>query len=274
MRPARDHGDTLSRMWPAFVFSALIFPSTSTSAPPPLTFDIGPIVTNASMTFGTDPTETVTRFELRNDWQRRHDGAEADILTARLDVGLFERFLFRADIPGAHVSPNGASSDAGIGDMRAQLGWRAFEDPLLSMYFGLGFVLNTAAEDSLGDGWNQIVPMVAASGSLPEIRSRLFETIEHFVSFSGDGDRTGIANTKTQVRLMTEWSDTIWTQAGGTFVIDWKSGEQTGLALDLEIGHMLGKNVGVWIRPGFRVFGEDIPGIDDWSVQVGLRWLL
>lgn len=262
-------------MWPAFAFSALFVPTAAPAAPfsfAPL-YDVGPIVTNASTTFGTDPTETVTRVEISNEWQARQHGDEADVLTARFDVGLFERFLLRADVPGVYASPEGASSDAGIGDVRAQIGWRAFEDPLLRMYFGLGVVLDTAAEDSLGDGWNQIVPIAAASGSLPAIRSRLYETIEHFVSFSGDGERRGIATTRTRVRLMTEWSDAVWTQAGGTFVVDWKSGEQTGLALDVEAGRAFGEHVRAWIRPEIGVFGEDVPGIVDWSIAVGVRWL-
>jgi hypothetical protein len=115
--------------------------------------------------------------------------------------------------------------------------------------------------------------MVAASGALPEIRSHLYETVEHFVSFDGDPDRPGVALTKLDIHVMTEWSTTTWTRVGGEFFVDWKGGEHTGLNVDAELGKSLGPGLEIWIRPGFGVFGEDVPGVVEWSVAAGVRWL-
>jgi hypothetical protein len=226
----------------------------------------------SSLSFGTDPTEPLTRFEIAYDHDKLPNGDVIDRATARFDLAIADRFVVRVDVPYAYVSPEGADSDQGLSDVRAQIGWRAYTDPTFSIFFGGGVVFDSAAADDLGSGQKQIVPMVAASGALPEIRSRLHETIEHFVSYDSDGARTGIALTKIDLHLMTEWSPTTWTQAGGEYFVDWKGGEQTGLNLDVEFGKSLGEGFVFWVKPGAGVFGKDVPGVVDWNVVVGVRW--
>lgn len=227
----------------------------------------------SSLTFGTDPTEALTRFEIGYVHADQREGSVLDQATGRFDLGFGERVALRFDLPFAHAAPEDGQDRTGLGDVRAQIGWRAYSDADFSIFFGGGVVLDTAEDDALGTGQNQIVPMVAASGSLPEIRSHLYETIEHFVSFDGDPDRSGVALTKLDLHLMTEWSPTTWTQAGGEFFVDWKGGEHTGLDLDVEIGKSLGPRCAIWIRPGVGVFGDDVPGVVDWSIAAGVRWV-
>jgi hypothetical protein len=76
------------------------------------------------------------------------------------------------------------------------------------------------------------------------------------------------------MHLMTEWSPEIWTQVGGEFFVDWAEGEDTGLNFDVELGRSVGKGLVVWVKPAVGVFGEDVPGVVDWSVLVGARWNL
>jgi hypothetical protein len=226
----------------------------------------------SSFTFGTDPTEAVTRLEVAYEHAKLRNGDVVDAATTRLDVALFERIVLRADVPFAYVDPAGPA-EKGFGDVRAQIGWRAFSDPTFSIFFGGGVVLDSAEEDVLGSGQKQVVAMVAASGALPESRSRLYQTIEHFVSFDTDNDREGVALTKLDIHLMTEWSPTVWTQAGGEFFVDWKGGEDVGLNLDVEIGTYAGAGFSFWVRPGVGLFGEDVPGVVDWNVVAGVRWV-
>jgi hypothetical protein len=231
------------------------------------------LVRGVSATHGTDPTEPVTRVELTLDHQDRQNGEEADVFTARFDLGLAERLAFRFDAPFANVASQGASSDEGLGDVRAQLGWRAFDEPGFSMFVGAAVIFNTASEESLGEGKNQFVPYIAASGALPDIHSRLFEVFEHFSSFSGDPERGGITESKLQLHLMTKWNDSVWTQLGGAFFMDWLGGEHGGITADAEVGMATSANLAFWVRPGVGLVGEDVPGVYDWSVLVGVRWL-
>jgi len=231
------------------------------------------LMRGVSTTHGTDPTEPVTRLELTFDHQDRQNGVEADVCTARFDLGLAEKLVFRFDAPFALVTPEGASSDQGLGDVRAQLGWRAFDEPTFSMFIGAAVIFDTASEETLGEGKNQFVPYIAASGGLPDIRSRVFEVFEHFSSFSGDPERGGITESKLQLHLMTNWTDAMWTQIGGSFFMDWLGGEHGGITVDAEVGIATSTDLAFWVRPGVGLVGDDVPGVYDWSVLVGVRWL-
>jgi hypothetical protein len=172
-----------------------------------------------------------------------------------------------------YSKPEGDASTTGYGDVRVQLGWNAFDDREFRMFFAGGVILDTAAEDETGTGRDQVVAMIAGSGSIPEITSRLYETFEHFVSFAGDENRPGIALSKLDIHLMTEWANQFWTQTGGTFLVDWKGGEHTGLTFDVEIGRTISSNAALWVRPGVGVWGDDVPGVYDWNIVAGVRWL-
>jgi len=229
--------------------------------------------TQSSTTFGTDPTEPLTRVEVTFDHAELRRDALRTALRTRFDVGFFDALVLRAEVPLAHVNPADGHSETGIGDVHARLGWRAFDDRSFAMFFGGGVVLNTADEPALGQGTDQVVLQASASAALPGIRSRLFETIEHFVSFDSDRERQAVALTKIDMHLMTEWSQTVWTQSGGAFLIDWKSGDQTGLNLDFEIGKQTNSGFAIWLKPAVGVFGHDIAGVVDWSFTLGVRWL-
>ncbi|MBL8859252.1 MAG: hypothetical protein JNL28_12145 [Planctomycetes bacterium] len=227
----------------------------------------------ASTTFGTDPTETLTRVEVTFDQSELRRDAMRTALKTRFDLGIVDVLALRAEMPFARLDPSDGSAETGGGDARVQLGWRAFDDPSFSMFFAGGVVLNTANDRVLGQGADQVVLQASASAALPGIRSRLFETIEHFVSYDRDRDRDGVALTKIDLHLMTEWSQTAWTQSGAEFFIDWKRGDQTGLNLDFEIGKQTNSGFAIWLKPAVGLFGHDIEGVVDWSVTVGVRWL-
>lgn len=229
--------------------------------------------TSPSNTFGTDPTETLTRVEIAVGYSDlRHDAAQS-VLTARLDYGFHDRFALRADLPFTHFDPDDAATESGVGDVRAQFGWRAFDERSFAMFFASGLVLDTAAEDALGKGSDQFVFMAAGAGALPEIRSRLTETIEHFVSYDTNEGGEGVALTKFDIHLMTEWSSRSWTRAGTELFIDWKNGEQVGMNVDLELGRASSSGFAVWCGPSVGLFGQDIDGVVDWRFSVGARWL-
>ena len=80
-----------------------------------------------SITFGTDPTEPVSRVEAVLDYSDLRLDAVRTALTARFDYAFLDQFVLRAEAPLAHFDPEGPASDSGYGDLRAQFGWRAFD---------------------------------------------------------------------------------------------------------------------------------------------------
>jgi hypothetical protein len=229
--------------------------------------------TSPSTTFGTDPTEPVSRVEAVLDYSDLRLDAVRTALSTRFDYAFLDQFALRADVPFVHLDPDGGSSESGHGDLRAQFGWRAFDRRTFAMFFAGGVVLDTASEDALGKGSDRVVVMAAASGLLPEIRSRVTETMEHFVSYDRSEGGEGVALTKIDIHLMTEWSPHAWTRAGTEFFVDWKNGEQTGMNVDLELGRGYDSGIALWIAPAVGLFGYDIDGVVDLRLSVGMRWL-
>lgn len=221
---------------------------------------------------GTDPTWTRTRIELRNEWRALRAGARADVGTLRVDWAPIGRIVARVEVPYAWLEPRGASSDRGLGDVRTLLGWNSFRDPNFSMFFGAGLVFDTADEDSLGQGKNQIVPTVAAAGAIPEIHSKLFETFTHAVSYGGSSSRRGVQLSRLDIDLMTDWPNAFWTELGTTVTVDSVGADKDGLGFAAEVGKMLNPNVGLWLRPGVGGIGNDT-SVPNWSFEVGVRWL-
>ena len=226
-----------------------------------------------SITFGTDPTEPVSRVEAVLDYSDLRLDAVRTALTARFDYAFVDRFVLRAEAPVVHFDPDGATSESGYGDLRAQFGWRAFDRRTFAMFFAGGLVLDTATEDVLGKGSDSVVAMVAAMGLLPDIRSRITQTIEHFVSYDTSEGGEGVALTKLDIHLMTEWSPRTWTRAGTEFFLDWKNGDQAGMNVDFELGRGYDSGFAMWVAPAVGLFGQDIDGVVDWQLAVGVRWL-
>jgi len=224
--------------------------------------------------FGLDPTLPLTRFEVTVEHAELPYGGSRQTATSRFDWALSDRFVLRGDLPFVRADLPGRASDHGFGDARMQIGWRAFEDPVFAMFFAGGVVVDVSDDDDVGSGHDQLVLQAAGAGALPEMRSHVFESVEHFVSFDGSNDQPGVALTKIDVHLMTEWSPTTWTRAGGELILDWKGGEHAGLNLQAEIGWRLRDGPLLSIEPSVGMFGSDVPGVVDWSVAVGMRWLL
>jgi hypothetical protein len=229
--------------------------------------------TSPSTTFGTDPTEPLTRFELVLDHAELRRDAMRTALATRFDYGFLDRFAVRADVPFASSDRGSLGSETGLGDVRAQFGWRAYDERTFAMFFAGGVVVDTASDDALGARSDRGFVMAAAAGALPEIRSRLTETIEHFVSYDRRDGAEGVALTKIDIQLMTEWSPRIWTRGGTELFVDWHGGEHTGMNLDFEVGRATESGFAVWIGAGVGLFGHDIDGVVDWRMALGARWL-
>lgn len=237
---------------------------------------LNPIATSLSAistSFGSDPTEPLTRLECVLSHQDLRRGAVLTALTTRFDYGFSDRFVVRTDLPLAHLDAAGAPSDSGVGDVRAQFGLRAFDERSFAVFFGGGFLFDTADERALGAGSDRVVLTAAASGSLPEIRSRLSESIEHVVSFDRDAGGSAVAFTKVDIHLTTEWSPSTWTQAGTEILCDWENGDQVGMNVGLQFGKEARAGFGLWIEPRVGLFGTDVEGVAHWSLAVGVRWL-
>ena len=223
---------------------------------------------------GTDPTEIRSRAEFRYDHQDRQGDDLADIFTLRVDWALSDQFVVRAEVPYEEVERAGPDDvDAsGRGDAFVALGWQVAREEDFSVYFGGDVILDTAAEDELGCGRTQIAPEIVTGFALVEMQSMFYPVYQHVLSVGG-GDGRDVNLSQFRTTLVTHWTKRFWTAFEPEFVVDWEREGHTGMTAELEFGAMIDTHLGVWVRPGGGLFGDDIKSVYDWNLQFGVRFL-
>jgi hypothetical protein len=210
-----------------------------------------------------DPTDFFTRLVVRNEYRSLQSGEEINLFVPRLEYALSKTFQALVEIPVAYTDPEAMETDSetGLGDIR-----------LRGVVVATDLVMDTASEATLGLGKYRLGPLVFASIEVPRLRSTFFPFYQHYFSFAGDRNRRDInyASIRPSV-ILTKWPNRWYTVIDPNFFIDFEGDADSGMTLELEIGHPLGKNMNFYIRPGIGVYG-DIPQVYDWNFECGLRY--
>ncbi|OEU62409.1 MAG: hypothetical protein BA870_07520 [Desulfuromonadales bacterium C00003094] len=219
---------------------------------------------------GTNPTDILTRGDLKYKFIKSQSGAETYALTARLDYALTPNVLVRVDVPYVDVDPqvSGIDSDSGLGDIFVRLGWRALKRPKFALFFGADFFLDTASEDMLGGGTTIAAPLVAGIWVLPEQKAVAGGIITHSFDVAGDLD---ISETEIRPLYVKSLPGNSWITIDSHFFIDWKDDKEFGWYQELQYGKMLTPKFGVTVTPGFGVTGDNRT-VPDWTFEAGIRY--
>ena len=57
-------------------------------------------------------------------------------------------------------------------------------------------------------------------------------------------------------------------------IVDHESAEKVGMTLESEVGRFLNRDLAVWGRTGLGLFGDNLPQVYDWKLEVGVRFFL
>ena len=224
---------------------------------------------------GTNPTAIVGRFQLSNTYRNLAKGAERNDTTFRIDLPVTPNWLLRADVSAGWVEPNqpGISDTFGVNDLFLRTAWRVYQSPDFSLLVGADAIFPTATDTQLGRGKYEIGPGMAASVPIPSLKSTLLSVAQHFVSVGGDPSRPDVDFSALQFQLNTVWSKEWWTLLEGDLNVDWTRGAKTGAVFEGEVGRRFGHHWRAWVRPGAGLWGQDVRGTYDWSVQLGIRYM-
>jgi hypothetical protein len=221
-----------------------------------------------------DPTDFFTRLVVRNEYRSRQSGEEINLFLPRLEYALSKTFQALVEIPVAYSDPEAVETDSetGLGDIRLRGAIRAARGKGYAVVVATDLVMDTASEATLGLGKYRLGPLVFASIEVPRLRSTFFPFYQHYFSFAGDRNRSDInyASIRPSV-ILTKWPNRWYTVIDPNFFVDFERDTDSGMTLELEIGHPLGKNMNFYIRPGIGVYG-DIPQVYDWNFECGLRY--
>jgi hypothetical protein len=221
------------------------------------------------------PTDFRTRFEVRGEHQDLENGGYRDLVVPRFEYAVSPRLAFRVETPYVFYDPDTPGGDrvSGHGDLLLRGAWRATQREGFALFFVTEVTLDTAADDRLGAGTTVVAPLVYAAIDLPRHDSVFFPNAQHYVSVGGDDSRPDVNYTVLKSNLLTRWPDKVYTFLEPALFIDWERNSKAGLAVELEVGKIVSRNVAIWGRPGVGVIQNDLPQIYDWNMEVGMRYI-
>jgi hypothetical protein len=220
-----------------------------------------------------DPTDFKSRIELRNEYQSLQEGGSRNLLVPRFEYAFTSSLAARIDVPYVTVDPDrpGASRESGLGDISVRAQWRALRTASFALVVAPEFSLDTADKPELGTGRYLFQPLAYAAVDLPEYNSVVFPYIQQFWTFGGSTD-VEINTTLLRTGFLTRWPQRTYSFVEASLYVDWERDGRTGFTLEAEVGRFVAKSLGVYLRPGVGLWGDNLPPVYNWNLEVGLRY--
>ena len=222
---------------------------------------------------GSDPSEIISRVEIRNEYLGLPDGGHLNQSYLRGDYAPTENIVFRLDLPLADGSREDHASHFGMGDLILGARGKLELTENLSWLLGTNFILDTASNEVLGTGWNQIVPATYLVWK-PSRQWILSVGYEYAASFGGDSERESISGSLFRPGALYHLPKGYWLWLDPKIYVNHEQGNNTAFVLEGEFGKVVTANVEVWLRGGGNVAGET--GREErlgWKAEAGIRYL-
>ena len=217
---------------------------------------------------GVNPADNLTKIELLPQLRAFGDSSITS-LTLKYDHAIKRVFGINAELPLVRYSGRG-TSDNGIGDLtlrgRAQHTWGRH-----TLIGAAEFLLPTATEDTLGTQQYTFDPIL---GYVYSFGHNIFGALvaKQFISLHNTDPAISPDINQGQYRMLLGYASNKgwWVLADPQVWVNFETGRQEFLA-ELELGTMLNKTTGVWIRAGHRLGGNWRR--NDWTVLMGIRFM-
>ncbi len=226
--------------------------------------------------YGTDPTAIVGRIQLSSEYLDLPRGEQGVNTVARVDLPFRGNYLLRVDAPVfAWSDPNrpGSSTAQGFSDLAVTAAWRAYNTPEYAVLIGVSSTFPTATEAGLSLGKYTVGPTIASARFLPRWDSFLAGIVTQQVSVGGDAARSSVNVSTAAIQLNTFWGERWWSIAHANWRVDWERSAKSAMILELELGRNVVGRLGVFVRPGVGIWGQDLPGAYAWNINGGIRYM-
>jgi hypothetical protein len=227
-------------------------------------------------TKGSDPSEIISRLEIRNEYLSLPDGGHLNQTYLRGDYAPTENIVFRLDVPLAVGARENPASHFGMGDLVIGGRGKLELTEKLSWMLGTTFILDTASNEVLGTGWNQVVPAtyVVLKPSRQWILSVGYEYAASFGS-SDNSELEKISESLFRPGALYHLPKGFWLWLDPKIYVNHEQGSDTALVLEGEFGKVVTPKVEVWLRGGGNVAGGEA-GREErlgWKAEAGVRYL-
>ena len=225
-------------------------------------------------TKGSDPSEIVSRLEIRNEYLGLSNDGHLNQTYLRGDYAPTENMVFRIDVPLADGSSENLGSHFGMGDLLIGGRGKLALSEKLSWILGTNFILDTASNEVLGSGWNQIVP--ASYLVWKPSRQWMFAMGYEYAASFGDNNREKekISESLFRPGALYHLPHGYWFWLDPKIYVNHEQGNSAAFVLESEFGKVITSSVELWLRGGGNVAGED--GKDEhlgWKAEAGIRYL-
>lgn len=227
--------------------------------------------------FGTDPTAIVGRVQFTSQYVDAPEGGRVLFGTGRVDVPFQRNYVLSVSAPYVSSSipdRSGATTTTqGFGDVSILTAWRAYNTPEYAVLLGVTTTLPTAEDARLGLGRYTVGPTLATARFLPRWKSLLIGSFTQQISVAGDSVRNPVNLSRALIQVNTIWAEQWWTIAQATWQVDWERSTAGSMTLELELGRNVAGKLGVFVRPGVGIFGQNLRGAYDWNIEGGVRYM-
>jgi hypothetical protein len=221
-----------------------------------------------------DPTDFRNRFELRSELQESQNQGRRWFNVPRIDYAFSKVLAARIELPLLVSDPNqpGQERRSGNGNLLLRGMVRAVRGPDYAVVAAGELILDTASHPSLGFNRTVISPNIFGSLELPSLNSVMFLGTQYYRSIESGPPGTEVKFGQVRGVLLTRLPDRFYVASDLTVYHDSQAGGRNGSIFEFELGRILNPKVGLWLRPGFGLTGDNLPQVYNWSVEVGMRY--
>ena len=174
--------------------------------------------------------------------------------------------ILRYDLPIA-TADTGTETVTGLGDLYTQALFFPHLGRTFTFAAGSGFILPTATDTLLGRGKWQIAPVAAPVWFFPRNRGFSFVKFQDFISVAGNGSRPDVHYFLITPTLLWRFTKQSWISLDSESKTNWERENATSFRSGVQLGTMLNRNVGFWVKPEFP-WGQHREG--DWTLKFTL----
>lgn len=219
---------------------------------------------------GVNPADNITKFELLPKFAMLDSEKDISLstLTLKYDRAIKGSYGINVELPIAYFdSPLG--DDFGVSDLNVR-GRVQFRGGRWTYITGLEAVFPIASADTLGSGKYQLNPTVVAVHAF-SAQTFAAGVAKHYFSVAGEKDRDDIVRGQYRCLVAHTLKAGWWFLVDPQLWVDYHNSARVQFSCDGEIGKMVGKTTGVWVRGGSRIAGDWHK--EDWSISAGIRFI-
>lgn len=221
---------------------------------------------------GSDPSEIVSRLELRNEYLRLPEDGHSNATVFRGDWAPTDWLLGRVEIPLVTADTEELGSDTGLGDVLVGLRGKLPLAERWSLIGEMAAILDTAASDALGSGYHVVAPFGVLVWK-PAPAWILGLQYGWFGSVGGEHEREAIRESAIRPQVLYHFPRGFWFLADPRIYVNHVEGANVSFFPEAELGNVLTRHVEAWVRGGGNATGHGREEREGWKAEVGIRYL-